>query len=343
VATDISNRRDIIVLGGSAGSLEPLKILVGMLPAELNAAVFVTVHVSNEFPSALPQLMRSVGALPAFHPKDKEPIRTGSIYIAPPDFHLLLEPGRVRITRGPRENRHRPAIDPMFRTAARAYGSRVVGVILSGQLDDGAAGLLAVKMAGGLTIGQDPAEATSPEMPSRAIQYAEADHVLPAREIALLLTHVVELSPPGSRPSSESAGFVMDDSELEKPISAGGEKSNGRPSGFSCPECHGVLWELEEGELLRFRCRVGHAYTAEALRTSLSESTEEALWASLRVLEEKAALLRRMGQRSGGRTGERYHEEAYGYEEHAKTIRSVLVEMQNSSERAQVQQAEERP
>lgn len=334
--TSVSNntsgeRRDIIVIGGSAGALEALRSLVGFLPPDLDAAIFLTLHVSSDYPSVLPILLRDVGPLPAFHPKDKEPIRAGSIYVAPPDLHLLIERGRVRTSRGPRENRHRPAVDPMFRTAARAYGARVAGVILSGQLDDGSAGLLAVKMAGGLTVVQDPAEAVCPEMPSRAIRYAGAEHVLRIAEIAKLIVSLSKATSPAA-PSKEEE--LMAD-ELTNEVNAANlesepEKRTGKPSAFSCPECHGVLWELEEGEHLRFRCRVGHAYTASALRVALSESTEDALWAAMRVLKEKASLLRRMSARTAEHAAARYRDEAEGFENHAETIREILIENQNS-------------
>jgi two-component system, chemotaxis family, protein-glutamate methylesterase/glutaminase len=341
---EISQRRDIIVIGGSSGSLEALKILMSLLPGNLDAALFITLHIPNEAPSALPFVLRSAGPLPAFHPKDKEPIRTGSVYVAPPDFHLLVDQGQVRITRGPRENRHRPAIDPMFRSAARAYGPRIAGLILSGHLDDGAAGLLAVRMAGGLAIAQDPAEALCPEMPSRAIQYAGADQVLPIREIAALLIDATRMSAPATASvTNSSIGNAMEEDNGKGKISSASQRNgpNGKPSVFACPECHGVLWEIEQGNLLRFRCRVGHAYTADALRVALSESTEDALWAAMRTLEEKAELLRRIASRSQGSTAARYRDQAGGYAKHATAIRNILVETQNSIERNQVETEEE--
>lgn len=326
-------RRDIIVIGGSAGAVEALRSLVSALPPDLQAALFVTIHVSSDYPSALPFILRQCGRLPAFHPKDMEVIRMGSIYVAPPDFHLLIEPDYVRISRGPRENRHRPAIDPMFRTAARAYGSRVAGIILSGHLDDGSAGLLAVKVAGGLTIAQDPTEASCPEMPSRAIRYAGVERVLPIAQIATLIGDLSKGAAPALPTGKE---VVMPDGINEEANEANLEypprHRSGQPSPFSCPECHGVLWELEEHDHLRFRCRVGHAYTAASLRVALSEATEAALWAAMRVLEEKAALLRRMAARSDTRFAGLRREEATGYEEHAETIRAILVESQNHEE-----------
>jgi two-component system, chemotaxis family, protein-glutamate methylesterase/glutaminase len=341
-----SQRRDIIVIGGSSGAFEALRVLVSLLPAELDASLFVTLHIPNEFPSSLPLLLRSAGPLSAFHPKDAEPIRAGTIYVAPPDFHLLIDQGKVRLSRGPRENRHRPAVDPMFRSAARAYGSRVAGLILSGQLDDGAAGLLAVKMAGGLTVAQDPGEALCPEMPSRSIEYAGVDHILPVREIAPLLIEASTMCVPAAPSGTDSSiGNGMEQDNGNGKISSASQRNgpSGEPSAFSCPECHGVLWEVEQGKLLRFQCRVGHAFTADALRVALSDSAEDALWAAMRVLEERAALLRRMASRSRGQTAARYHDEAGGYAKHATTIRNILVETQNWIERRQAGTEEEPP
>src|SRR6266853_298703 len=302
--------RDLIVIGGSAGSLEPLRKLVAGLPADLPAAILVVIHISSDFPSYLQQILRDSGSLRTIAPKEKQKLERGVIYVAPPDRHLLVEDGYVEVSRGPRENRHRPAIDPLFRSAARWHGRRVIGVVLSGQLDDGSSGLMAVKIAGGLTVVQDTREALCPEMPSRAKQYAGAENEMPDDN-----RHEEEKAKLESQPTKDN---------------------NGKPSAFACPECHGVMWEMEEGKLLRFRCRVGHAYTAEALRTALSDSVEEALWAAMWTLEEKAALLRRVGARAGDRQAVSYNEEAGGYDTHAETIRELLVQNQG------VQMREER-
>ncbi|MGH9404672.1 MAG: chemotaxis protein CheB [Terriglobia bacterium] len=316
-------RRDIVVVGGSAGSIEPLKLLAAGLPADFGGAVFVVLHVSPSHPSLLPAILRAAGPLPAFHAKDQEPVRPGSIYIAPPDFHMLLENGVVRVVHGAHENRHRPAVDPTFRSAARTYGSRVAGVVLSGYLDDGSAGLLAIKMAGGLSIVQDPAEALCPEMPTRAIEYAGADRVLSISEITALLADLARQPPIPIPPPAETTMMGQNEAERVKLSNHATRDRKGKPSPFSCPECHGVLWELEGRDHLRFRCRVGHAFTAEVLRVALSQSTEDALWAAMRVLEEKAALLRQIS-----RVGGRYAEQANQYEKHATIIRDVLMENQ---------------
>jgi two-component system chemotaxis response regulator CheB len=264
-----------------------------------------------------------------------EPVQPGTIYVAPPDHHLHIEKGRVVISRGPRENRHRPAIDAMFRSVARAYGQRVIGVVLSGQLDDGSAGLMAIKMAGGLAIVQDPAEAICPEMPSRAIQYAGADRVLRVQEIAGLLADLASEQSGVQRKHLEaSVPNGMDNEAREANLEEEAPKEKqGKPSAFACPECHGVMWEVEEGALLRFRCRVGHAYTADALRVAMSESVEDALWASMRAMEEKASILRRMGSRSSTWLGRQYEQEAAGFDQHVKAVHKMLLEQQALAEK----------
>jgi two-component system chemotaxis response regulator CheB len=204
----------------------------------------------------------------------------------------------------------------MFRSAARAYGERVVGVVLSGQLDDGAAGLAAIKMAGGMAIVQDPEEATAPEMPTMAIQYNQVDCVLPVAKIAELIGSLSSEKLP--LPDAQEAHGMSDETEVND------ENREGDPSVFACPDCHGVLWEVQEGKLLRYRCRVGHAYTAEALNIAMSEASEDSLWVAMRTLEEKTALLRRLAQRSGPIMKTQYSEQADAYKHHADEIRRML-------------------
>jgi len=332
-------RRDIVVIGGSAGAIKALRTLVARFPADLAASIFVAIHIPVDFPSILPKILDSSSYLQAMHPTDKQPIQNGIIYVAPPDFHLLVEKGCVGLSRGARENRHRPAIDPLFRSAARAYGTRVVGVLLSGELDDGSAGLMAIKMRRGLTVVQDPAEAVSPEMPSRAIQYSAPDHILSVDAIADLLIRV------SSQPLSVEAQMLepgmsneLDDEARQANLEDESEKQKrGNPSAFTCPECHGTLWEMDEAGLLRFRCRVGHAYTADELRVAMSASTEDALWAAMRTLEEKASLLRRLAPRSAQRLATQYYEEAATFDKHIDTIRRILVENQGPEAREREQ------
>lgn len=319
-------KRDMVVIGGSAGALGPLKQIVAELPADLAAALFIAIHIPMDMPSMLPDILARAGKLSAKHPSDGEKIEHGHIYVAPPDRHLTVRQGHVEIQKGPRENRHRPAIDPLFRTAARAYGSRVIGVILSGYLDDGSAGLLAVRMRGGVSIVQDPREAQADQMPRQAIRYAGAEQVLPAAEIAAAIVSLTnENISSESKTRSEVAMNLPDNSHPDLLHATGNGDMVEKASVFACPECHGVLFELKEGELLRFQCRVGHAYTAASLSTEMSAATEAALWAAMRALEEKAALTRRLSASSPKDMEERMRDQAEADEAHAETIRKILM------------------
>jgi two-component system, chemotaxis family, protein-glutamate methylesterase/glutaminase len=321
--------RDIVVIGGSAGSLEPLQTLISRLPADLRASVLVVVHIPSEAPSYLAYILGRNSALRVKQAGGKEKLEEGVVYVAPPDRHLLIEDRHVETSRGPRENRHRPAIDPLFRSAARTYGPRAIGVILSGELDDGASGLMAVRLRGGLTIVQDRHEAASPSMPMNAKRAADAQYELPIAEIADL---IVKATTDGLTEFTEGAGNMAGgigkEADKAKLESLANKEKVGKPSAYACPECQGVLWELEQGELLRFRCRVGHGYTADSLRTAMTDSTEDAIWASMRALEEKAGLLRRIASRSGEKLGQEYEKEASEYDKHVETMREMLMQNQ---------------
>jgi two-component system chemotaxis response regulator CheB len=339
ITTPVKNswRRDIIVIGGSAGGPGALRKLLAALPVNTNATILITLHVPADMPSVLPEMLSGFNGWKAQHPQSGQPLRPGVLYIAPPNLHLIVEPSRVLLSTGPRENRHRPAIDVLFRSAARAYGSRVAAIVLSGQLDDGAAGLMAVRMRGGLSIVQDPQEAAVPEMPENALKYAGADYVLPVREIADLIVSISGEDLP--LPQSQEPAVTQEQRNNEQRIDEAREESvtqretKGKPSPFACPECHGVLFDENEGNMMRFRCRVGHAYTADALRVALTEASENALWIALRALEEKAALMRRLADKSGPRLGGRYLEEASGFEQHAQTILKILENSERLSEK----------
>jgi two-component system chemotaxis response regulator CheB len=321
---------DIIVIGASAGGIESLITLTGELPADFPAAVFVVVHFPAQSTSVLPRILTRSGPLPATHAQHGEAIRPGRIYVAVPDHHLLVRQGVIHVVRGSKENRCRPAIDPLFRSAALAYGPRVVGVILSGTLGDGTAGLLSVKQRGGVAIVQDPADAMFPDMPRNALEYIKADYVAPLQEIARVLvdlvhtpatqTQIVPASPDGEK---EIALAEADMATIEN-----GDRP-GTPSVFGCPDCGGTLWELQEEGLLRFRCRIGHGFSAESLLTGQSEALEDALWAALRGLEENAALAQRMAARARERnfrqSAEIFEGRARTAERQAAVIREVLV------------------
>ena len=285
----------IICVGASAGGIEALKTLVAGLPADFGAAILVVLHSSSEAPGILGNILDRAGALPAANAVDGERIRPGHIYVAPPDYHLLVEPGLVRLTRGPKQNRFRPAIDPLFRAAASVYGPLAVGVILSGSLDDGTAGLRAIKQLGGTAIVQDPEEALYSSMPRSALEHVRVDYCLPVAEIASVLTRLA-----GGRVMDEEVREVPEEMDIENRIAGEedsievGVKKLGDPSSYACPECHGVLLQLKDENPLRFRCHTGHAYSVRSLLAEVTEKMEESLWSAIRSFEEGAMLLRQM-------------------------------------------------
>jgi two-component system chemotaxis response regulator CheB len=314
--------RDVIVIGGSAGALQALKQVLRALPAGLPGALFVVIHTSPDSPGILPRLLAKDSALPVAYGTDAKPIRPGHVYVAPPNHHLLVKPGHMLVTRGPRENRFRPAVDPLFRTAAIAYGSRVVGVILSGAQDDGVSGLAHVKRHGGVAIAQDPDDAETPSMPENAIRQVSVDHVLRAGDIGAVLAGLVGRG-------RQEAIMTTDKAPARDVAEIGTDALNatpppGPPSPFTCPECGGALWELRDGGLVRFQCHVGHGFSSESLVAAQSDALEAALWAALRALEESAALRRRMADRARERGMTTI---ARSYEEHAEEsdLRAAVV------------------
>lgn len=286
------NNRDIIVIGASAGGIDALRALLGGLPPDLRASVFVVMHVAADSPGILPRMLQDTSTLPVAHARDGEPIERGRVYVAPPDCHLLLERDRVRLSRGPKENLSRPAVDPLFRSAAYAFGPRVVGVVLTGRLDDGTAGLWAVKRRGGAALVQDPEEATYPSMPRSAIRYVEVDEVAPAAALGGVLARLAgEPPPPGA------GGEVSRELEIETRIAGedgaleAGVMELGPFTPFTCPECHGVLVSLGEGGVPRFRCHTGHAFSLDSLLAAVGVAMEDTLWTALRAIEEGILLL----------------------------------------------------
>lgn len=331
-------RRDIIVLGTSAGGIEALQVVARGLPEGLPAAVFVVQHIAPTADGALPAILSRAGPLPARFAVNGEPIRRGRIYVAPPDLHMLIHRDVVHVTHGPRENRVRPAIDPLFRSAAYAHGPRVVGVILTGLLDDGSAGLVAIKERGGVAVVQDPETAMFPSMPRNALENVPVDMRLALEDIPQALADLVDgPAGEGANPSdSDDMGKEIAEAQLD-PALMSNSQHPGRPSSFSCPDCQGVLYELSEGGMLRYRCRVGHAYSPDSLRASQDEALENALWSALRALEEKIDLARRLERRAQDRSlpiaAARFAARATEAEEHAEKIRRVLAESQTLPDR----------
>lgn len=318
---------DIIVLGASAGGVQALSQVIGELPRDLPSAVFVVLHVARYGASAMPAILSRAGALPARHPSEGEAIEAGKVYVAPPDHHIVLEDGHVRLSRAPSENGHRPAVDVLFRTAAYSYGNRVVGVVLTGNLDDGTAGLAEIKTSGGVAVVQDPAEADHPGMPTSAVQNVQVDHVLPLAEIAPLLVRLAHQPVGPDNPALERRKAPMMKEELER---GDDREVGGKPSSLTCPECGGSLWESQASELVHFRCRTGHAYAPESLLAKQSDLLENSLWAAVRALLENAALARRMErwmEQRGNEAGRnRYGNRAQEAEMYAEALRKMLVE-----------------
>ncbi|GGG62385.1 chemotaxis protein CheB [Hymenobacter glacieicola] len=292
-------KRDIIVIGASAGGVEALLKFVRSLPHDFPASIFVVQHVAPYAPSLLPELLGHVSALPVKHPKDGELIRPGIIYVAPPDQHLLIEDDKVLVKRGPKENRFRPSIDALFRSAAYGYGPRVIGVVLTGYLDDGTSGLWSVKRMGGVVIVQNPQDASFPDMPANALEFVEPDYLTPLAELSGLLVRLTaELVPHKPKIAKADLERLRIELTIAKHDNAFelGIIEQGEPTAFTCPDCHGALTQLIEGNLIRYRCHTGHAYTISALLSEVSESVESMLYQSMRGLEETKMLLESIGE-----------------------------------------------
>jgi two-component system chemotaxis response regulator CheB len=316
-------RRDIVVVGASAGGVEALATALRADPP-LEAAIFCAVHIAPGQPTALPAILQRRTGLPARLGEHLQPIEPGTITLAPPDHHMLVGHDRVKIVSGPREHSTRPAIDPLFRSAAAMYRSRVTGVVLSGMMDDGALGLAAVGRCHGVRVVQDPADAMFDSMPRSALAAAGADYVLPASEIASLLATL----------TNEEVPDVVNDGEWIDPVEfdpgqSRAEAEKGVLTRLTCPECNGALWEIVDGTV-HYRCHVGHAFTPESLQVSHTEEVERALWAAMRALEDQAVILNRAAARLEGGSGatrsrNRLEERAATAAEHAEIVRRIVA------------------
>lgn len=316
----------IVVIGASAGGLDALSRLVAQLPKEFPAAVFVVQHMAADATGdALVQALDKAGGMPCARARDRQRFKVGRIYVAPPDHHLLVaKGGRIRVTKGARENRSRPGIDPLFRSAAVAYGVGVIGVLLTGYLDDGSSGMVAIKRCGGRNVVQDPEDAAYPDMPRNAIENAAPDHVTPLSGMGALLTRLVAL-PLGKQPAiprdiateSHIAERVLSDLKSVREL--------GEQVPFNCPGCGGVLWEMSKGDT-RYRCHTGHSFTAPVLLAEQTAKIEETLWVALRMFEERRNLLMTMAARKGGnRTVPSAAERARESMLHIRRIRAMLT------------------
>ena len=291
--------RNIVVVGASAGGFEALKTLVRGLPADLPASIFIVWHTSPKTPCVLAEILDRLGTIPSGPARDRELIESRRIYVAPPDHHLLVEKPRMYVTRGPKENRFRPAVDPLFRSAAYYYGPEVIGIILSGALDDGTSGLWTVKHYGGTAIVQDPNDAEVPSMPENAIREVSVDHTVPVARMPELLTALINDKQDPPRTPLVDADDVHT-RQLRTEIGIAAEKTRldngiGRLTPYTCPDCHGTLSALRDGDIARFRCHGGHAFTANSLLGTVTESIESSLRTAVRGVDESIMLLNHMG------------------------------------------------
>jgi two-component system chemotaxis response regulator CheB len=323
------SNRDIIVIGGSAGATPPLKQILGSLPRDLPAAIFIVLHIPAQGIGILSTVASAAGKLPVRQAENGMVIENGHVYLGAPDHHLLIFENHIMLGRGPRENMARPAIDPLFRSAALHYGPRVIGVVLSGLLSDGAAGLNAIKRCGGFTLVQDPKDAIADEMPLHALEATTVDFCVTGARIGDVLSDLAREMPGAALP-------IPPDIRLEVEIAAGERIGSDKltsladPAALTCPSCGGVLSEIRSSHPLRFRCQVGHAYTADALAKEQEGRVDEALRVALRIIEERAELVHRMAEdgRMSGRLAlaQMYMTRAAEYRQYADMIRRVMLQ-----------------
>lgn len=324
-------KRNIIVIGASTGGFEAIKQLVAALPANLDAAIFIVWHMSPDVIGILPQVLNRQKTLMATNAIDNELINTNHIYVAAPDKHLVLEKGFMRVTRGPKENRFRPAVDPLFRSAANSYGSRVIGIVLSGALDDGTAGLWTIKSRGGIAIVQEPAEAEAPSMPESALAAVDVDYRVSIAEMAPLLVKLTaetvaeasEVMMEEHRKTSREVRVAAQERALEP-----GMLAFGKLTPYTCPDCHGVLSAIIDGDIIRYRCHTGHAHSADSLLATITEKIEDTLWSAIRGVEESISLLNNLGdhyaEKNQPKLAAMYFKKAQEAETRAEIVRQTV-------------------
>lgn len=332
--------RDIIVVGASAGGVEALKDFVSGFQKDFKGSVFIVLHIPSYSETRLPWILSKAGPLEAVLPNDGDAIEPGKIYVAPNDHHLLLEKGdRVIVRRGPKENRFRPAIDALFRSAAYVYGSRVIGVVLSGYLDDGVSGLWTIQQQGGLAIVQTAEDAAQPQLPQNVQQYVKPDYKLTAHDMGPLISGLVQ------EPAPERNKFSQEELkrlEIEVIIATKdnafemGIMDMGKLTPFTCPECGGALVRLVEANILRYRCHTGHAYTASSLVAEVTETVEGFLWKAMRALEETNMLMngvaRHYEESNNSKDAALFMEKAKSAADRARSIHDLILQLPQFSE-----------
>ncbi len=320
--------RDVIAIGASTGGVDALQQVCAGLPGDLAAAVLVVLHRPADGPNLLGEILERQCRMPVGVAADGEQVEPGRVYVAASDRHLMVVEGFIRLGRGPRENLTRPAIDPLFRSVAVSYGPRAIGVVLTGELNDGAAGLRDIKRCGGVTVVQGPADAEAPSMPASALQASDVDYRAPLARIAEVMAHLVG-EPAGPRPTVPRAIELEVDIALGRPCGSATIMEFADPAPLSCPACSGVLSQVRDGRPLRYRCQVGHAYTAQALDAVQKTDVDEALRVALRIIEERAVLSETLaaealsaGQEHSGRSFKNRAQEMRGY---AETLRRAAI------------------
>jgi two-component system chemotaxis response regulator CheB len=328
------SQRDTVVVGASAGGVAAIRTLVAGLPADFPGRILVVLHIPPSGGNALASILSRSTSLKVRLAANQDQLEPGLVLVARADHHLVVVDDTVLLTRGPQENGHRPAVDVLFRSAARSLGPRTIAVVLSGALDDGSAGLRAIRARGGIGVVQDPEDAQYSGMPSNAVRAADPEYVLPVADIPAVLAQLVTEEVPDASPNEDAELIrLMDAEKLMAEMSAENMHEAhrpGTPSGLSCPDCHGVLFAIEEENFLRFRCRVGHAWSMQSLMAEQRTAVESALWMALRALEEKAALCTDMSDRAeaGGAliSAQRFSEQASEATDAAEALRGLLAD-----------------
>lgn len=314
----------LIVIGASAGGMQALKALVAQFPANLAAPVFIVTHMSPETSGEmLVRVLGAAGALSCQLARNGQRFAPGQIYVAPADRHMLIDGGQILITKGARENRSRPAIDPLFRSAAVAHGNRVIGVILTGLLDDGTSGMMAIRRCGGTCIVQEPDEADYPDMPRSVMVNVGVDHCLPIADMGALLTDLARHTPTARAPAPDD---VVIEARIARRVLSDlpSVEALGNQVPFNCPDCGGVLWQVKDGDVLRYRCHTGHAFTSAVLVAVQSEKIEETLWTALRMFEERQNLMATIHMRPDGKSPAALQERTRDSQVHINRLRAML-------------------